>query len=148
MRSELFERLRRIAERTHDATIAVNGKSKYDPAQPWATVFAMAFGEETKTWWDHNLHRDALLFLTIVRSAAAITDDGAFQPALDAPASVRPADVSHNSASGESPVFLKPAPKQKPHKPSAPAPPAQSAQSEQMVTGYVYSRDGKMFCNF
>ena len=146
MRSEHFERLRRIAERTHDAATTAGGKSEYDPAKPWATVFAMAVGAETKTWWEDNLHRDAVLFLANVRSAAAITDDGTVQPALDAPASVRPADVPNQ---GDGAATVKPPPKKRPPKaqPARP-PPQQPPRREERITGDVYARSGKMLCNF
>ena len=50
MRSEHFERLRRIAERTHDLLTSAGQVSEFDPKAPWAMVFAMAAGGQTRSW--------------------------------------------------------------------------------------------------
>ena len=51
MRSEHFERLRRQAERAHGAG-TMDG---FNPAKPWASVFAMAISDKSKLWWDENV---------------------------------------------------------------------------------------------
>ena len=81
MRSEQFDRLRRRAEREHADKVAQNVPSDFDPARPWKKVIRRALGD--RNWWDENLHRPALLFLTRVRTAAISVDDGTVQPALD-----------------------------------------------------------------
>jgi len=81
MRSENFERLRRHAERDHDATLRCGGASTFDVNKPWNTVFAKANAD--KDWWNDNLHRPAMLYLTRIQTAAAVVDDGTSQPALD-----------------------------------------------------------------
>ena len=69
MRSEHFERLRRVAER--------GAYPGFDPAKHWYTVFKLAI--EDKLWWDEHLHRPAVLFLTSVKTAAQTMDDGTVQ---------------------------------------------------------------------
>jgi len=81
MRSENFERLRRHAERDHEATVQCGGCSTFDVTKPWNTVFAKANAD--KDWWNDNLHRPAMLYLTRIQTAAAVVDDGTSQPALD-----------------------------------------------------------------
>jgi len=81
MRSENFERLRRHAEREHEATIQCGGSSTFDVTKPWNTVFAKANAD--KDWWNDNLHRPAMLYYTRIQTAAAVVDDGTSQPALD-----------------------------------------------------------------
>ena len=77
MRSELFKRLRRRAERDHADVGSAGSTSNYDPAKPWGTL-AVADTE----WWNENLHRPAILYLTRIKSAAAV-EDGTAQPALE-----------------------------------------------------------------
>ena len=81
MRAEQWERLRRKAERTHEEASAAGLQSLYDPAKPWKSVVRAAL--EDRNWWDENLHRPAILFLTRVRSAADAIDDRTAQPALE-----------------------------------------------------------------
>ena len=81
MRNEHFERIRRQVERQHDREELAGIKSEFDVAKPWNTVFAKAVAD--KDWWADNLHRDAMLYLGRIRTAAQITDDGTAQPALD-----------------------------------------------------------------
>ena len=40
-------------------------------------------------WWDDNLHRPVMLYLTRVRSAADLADDGTAQPGLEVPSAHR-----------------------------------------------------------
>ena len=72
MRSEHFERLRRLAERGADPG--------FDPAKPWYTVFKLAI--EDKLWWDEHLHRPAVLFLTNVKTATQTAEDGTVQQGI------------------------------------------------------------------
>ena len=62
MRSEQFERIRRYAERDHDNALAASSPSSFDVAKPWHSVFRSAISD--KIWWDENLHRPAMLYLT------------------------------------------------------------------------------------
>ena len=86
MRSEHFDRIRRRKEREHEAAVVALIPSTYDPAKPWKAVFAAALTEDN--WWQDNLHRPALLFLTQQRSAAETVADGTVQ---DLPVNVVPA---------------------------------------------------------
>jgi len=81
MRNEHFDRLHRQVERQHDREESAGIKSEFDVARPWNTVFAKAVAD--RDWWADNLHRDAMLYLGRIRTAAQITDDGTAQPALD-----------------------------------------------------------------
>jgi len=81
MRNEHFDRIRRHVERQHDREELAGIKSDFDVSRPWNTVFAKAVAD--KDWWGDNLHRDAMLYLGRIRTAAQITDDGTAQPALD-----------------------------------------------------------------
>jgi len=81
MRSEHFERLRRHAERDHADAVDCGVSTAYDITRPWNTVFAKANGD--KDWWNENLHRPTMLYLTRIKSASAAVDDGTSQPALD-----------------------------------------------------------------
>ena len=78
MRSEQFELLRRKSERDHATAGTAGGASDYDPAKPWRTVFAMAVANEE--WWNENLHRRALFFLTRIKSASTAVEDGTAPP--------------------------------------------------------------------
>ena len=79
MRSEQFERLRWKSERDHATAGTAGGASDYDPAKPWGTVFAMAVANEE--WWNENLQRLAMLYLTRIKSAPTAVEDGTAQPA-------------------------------------------------------------------
>jgi hypothetical protein len=83
MRSEHFDRLRRYAERDHDvaSSIGIATTSSFDPAKPWHATFKAALAD--KLWWDDNLHRPAILFLTRVKTANECVADGTVQDALD-----------------------------------------------------------------
>jgi len=81
MRNEHFDRIRRHVERQHDREELAGIKSDFDVSRPWNTVFAKAVAD--RDWWGENLHRDAMLYLGRIRTAAQITDDGTAQPALD-----------------------------------------------------------------
>ena len=83
MRSERFQRLRRQAERDHQAAVRENRATHFDPAKPWDTVFALALAD--KTWWEENLHRAVLLYMSRVRTASQILDDHTAQPSIDQP---------------------------------------------------------------
>jgi hypothetical protein len=77
MRSEHFDRLRRFAERDHDAALAAGSTSTFNPAKPWHATFRAALAD--KLWWDENLHRPSILFLTRVKSAGESVSDGTVQ---------------------------------------------------------------------
>ena len=79
--SSSIQWLRRHAEREHDAAQAAGQASTFDPARPWSTVFAKAITD--KEWWEDNLHRSVLLYLSRVRTAAQLLDDRTAQPTLD-----------------------------------------------------------------
>ena len=81
MRNEHFDRLRRHVERDHEKEARAGITSDFDLLRPWNTVFAKAVAD--KDWWNDNLHRPAMLYLGRIQSAAAVTDDGTAQPALD-----------------------------------------------------------------
>jgi len=81
MRNEHFDRIRRRVERDHDRDERAGIKSDFDLSRPWNTVFAKAVAD--KDWWGDNLHRDAMLYLGRIKTAAQVTDDGTAQPALD-----------------------------------------------------------------
>ena len=84
MRSEHFERLRRKEERLHEAALKSGATSLYNPAKPWKRVFAAAI-DDCKDWWESNLHRPALLYLTSLRTAAETVADGTVQQLTDLP---------------------------------------------------------------
>ena len=67
--------MRRYAERDHDK--AVQEGMTTHPSKPWHTIFRAAI--EDKLWWDENLHRPAVLFLTKVKSAPETINDGTVQ---------------------------------------------------------------------
>ena len=87
MRSEHFDRLRRFAERGERLPPGVT----YDQQKPWHAIFHMAV--EDTTWWDTNLHRPAMHFLTQLKSPEELTHDGTTQPQIsagDSPSSAAP----------------------------------------------------------
>ena len=104
MRSEQFERLRRKAERDHAAAGTVGGVSDYDPAKPWETVFAMAVANEE--WWNENLHRPAMLYLTRIMSASTAVEDGSAPPALSVAIEPGPENTRRTQACTEVPGHL------------------------------------------
>ena len=77
MRSEHFERLRRHVERDHQQAVSLKVTSTFDVAKPWHSVFRMALSD--KIWWDENLHRPAMLYLTRIKSASESVADGTVQ---------------------------------------------------------------------
>ena len=77
MRSEQFERLRRHVERDHQQATSRLQSSNFDPAKPWHSVFRMSLAD--KIWWDENLHRPAMLYLTRIKSASESVADGTVQ---------------------------------------------------------------------
>jgi hypothetical protein len=83
MRSEHFDRLRRFAERDHDAAVASGLTSTFNPAKPWHATFKAALAD--KLWWDENLHRPSILFLTRVKSAGESVSDGTVQDLVTIP---------------------------------------------------------------
>ena len=80
MRSEHFDRLRRYAERDHDAAVLAGSPLSFNPAKPWHATFKAALAD--KLWWDENLHRPAILFLTRVKTASESVTDGTVQASL------------------------------------------------------------------
>ena len=80
LRSEQFERLRRKAERDHAAAWTSGGASDYDPVKPCRTMFAMAVANEE--WWNENLHRPTMFYLTRIKSASTVVEDGTAPPDL------------------------------------------------------------------
>ena len=77
MRSEQFERIRRHAERDHQQATSLGLSSTFDVTKPWHTVFSKALSD--KLWWDENLHRPAILYLTRIKSASETVADGTVQ---------------------------------------------------------------------
>ena len=79
MRSEHFSRLRRYAERDHDMAnnLGAGLVSTYNPSKPWYAAFRAAIAD--KMWWDDNLHRPTMLYLTRVKSASESVHDGTVQ---------------------------------------------------------------------
>eukprot|EP00973_Karenia_brevis_P094717 12423803-Karenia_brevis.AAC.1 len=135
MRSEQFERLRRQAERNHALAMAMGQKSPFDPAKPWYETFKLAIGD--KDWWDENLHRPAMLYLTRVRSAADVVDDRTTQPALDGYSSGSQAGVgNHQEYFGENRTKKS----KRSHSPRG------QQGSHQLVDDPVYSKRGQKFC--
>ena len=49
----------------------------FNIAKPWHSVFKAAIAD--KLWWDENLHRPAMLYLTRVKSASESIADGRAQ---------------------------------------------------------------------
>ena len=80
LRSEQFKRLRRKAERDHAAAGTAGGASDYDPAKPCRTVFAIAVANEE--WWNENMHRPTMFYLTRIKSASTVVEDGTGPPDL------------------------------------------------------------------
>ena len=130
MRSEQFERLRRKAERDHAEATALGGSSGFKPDKPWFTVFALAAGD--KEWWNDNLHRPVMLFLTRITSARTALGDGTAQPDLDHP-------TSSGSARGQADRDRKNRTKAKSRSPRA-------RDARQDDGGAVFSRKGRRFC--
>ena len=79
MRTEQFGRLRRRVERDHQVAVSMGAATTFDPAKPWRAVFAAAISVTEKLWWDENLHRPAMLFLTRIKSASESVADGTVQ---------------------------------------------------------------------
>ena len=82
MRSEHLERLRRHAEGEHDDALAAGLPTSFDPAKPWHAAFRAAVGKTARDWWEDNLHRPALLYLTRCKTAHDSVADGTVQDFL------------------------------------------------------------------
>ena len=145
MRSEHFERLRRYAERSEKLPAEVT----YDERKPWATVFHMAI--EDTSWWDANLHRPAMLYLTRVKTSEQLTQDGTTQPDIPAGESsmpVIPRSRPQLRSRTRSPIRRR---SDQPPRSSRPIPRTSPTESPpwSLPNGPVYSnKSGKMFCDF
>ena len=139
MRSERFQRLRRHAERDHDAAVREARTSHFNPATPWNTVFAMAVAD--KTWWEENLHRAVLLYLSRVRSAAQILDDRTAQPSIDLPGSRASASATYRPPGDFGPrARSRTPPRASRDRPRSPRKGAGASEA-------VYTKKGKKFCD-
>ena len=79
MRSEHWERLRRLLEDRHAKLQKAGVHSDYNPAKPWQSVIESCLGADASDFWNKNVHREAMLFKTRIKSARDITDAGSWQ---------------------------------------------------------------------
>ena len=76
-RSEEMERLRRAQQIKHDGLSDEARKgSPFDPDSRWDWVFGATRGDVGRDFWEEEVHRKALLYLTQLRSREQTTDDG------------------------------------------------------------------------
>ena len=110
MRSERFTRLRRQAEGDHSNKLAASLPSTFDVKRPWNTVFSLALAD--KSWWEEQVHRPAVLFLSRARTEAQLLHDGTAQPALPASSShlgyAKPKRERSRSPRARKPAWTKP----------------------------------------
>ena len=82
MRSEEFERLRRVLQLNHNSghrSAPAMGLG-FDPARPWDGVFAAAAHPlclESLSFWQREVRDKAVLYLTRVRTQAVVSAHGA-----------------------------------------------------------------------
>ena len=129
MRSEQFDRIRRGAEiAAHRRDPRDFVYAAYDQALPWDGVFAIAV--TSTDYWDKEVEKKAMLFLTRVRSQGNLLSDGTAQDFLPGPpthpgapgGSAAPKKKKNGGGSGPGRVPPRPAP--------APAPrPAKKAKT-------------------
>ena len=74
MRSEHLERIRRTAEDERNTAVASGGTHPFDPLMPWDYCLKAAACD--RRFWDEELDRKCVLFITHLRSQRQLTDDG------------------------------------------------------------------------
>ena len=82
MRSERFERLRRVAEIADVERATAGLATRIDTKRPWNTIFADAILD--KDFWDENVREPALLYLSRCRTREDTVQDGTAQASLPA----------------------------------------------------------------
>jgi hypothetical protein len=74
MRSERMEKLRRRAEEARAKAVASGSTHEFDPLMPWDYLFKEAARD--KEFWDDELDRKCLLYITHLRTVSQLADDG------------------------------------------------------------------------
>ena len=74
VRSEHIERIRRRAEEARASAVAANSTHPFDPLMPWDYCFKAATLD--KEFWDAELEKKCLLYITHLQTAAQLKDDG------------------------------------------------------------------------
>jgi hypothetical protein len=74
MRTERMEKLRRRAEDARAKALACGSTHEFDPLMPWDFLFKEAARD--KEFWDDELDRKCLLYITHLRTVSQLTDDG------------------------------------------------------------------------
>ena len=74
MRTEQLERIRRKAEEERNAAVATGGVHPFDPLVPWDYCLKAAAAD--KTFWDEEIDRKCVLFITHLKTQKQLTDPG------------------------------------------------------------------------
>jgi len=76
-RSEEMERLRRVAQITYEGLSEdARSNSSFQPDRPWEWAFGATLGEQGRDFWDAEVHRKALFYLTKLKSRGETLEDG------------------------------------------------------------------------
>jgi len=76
-RSEEMERLRRAAQITYEGLAEDSrGSSAYQPDRPWEWVFGASLGEQGRDFWDTEVHKRAIFYLTKLKTRGETLEDG------------------------------------------------------------------------
>ena len=99
-RSEEIERLRRHAQISYEglpldarSTCSV-GSAPYNPEKPWDWAFGAVLGEMGREYWDLEVHKRAVFYLTRLKTKQESLDDGT---TLAVPHAEKAAPVTPNS---------------------------------------------------
>ena len=76
-RSEEMERVRRAAQISYEGLPAdARGSSSFQPDHPWEWAFGAALGEQGRDFWDTEVHKRALFYLTKLKTRGEALEDG------------------------------------------------------------------------
>ena len=76
-RSEEMERLRRTAQISYESTSEdARATSVFQPDRPWEWAFGAALGDQGRDFWDSEVHKRALFYLTKLKTRGETLEDG------------------------------------------------------------------------
>ena len=76
-RSEEMERLRRAAQISYEGLPEdARSSSAFQPDRPWEWAFGAALGEQGRDFWDTEVHKRAIFYLTKLKSRGETLEDG------------------------------------------------------------------------
>ena len=76
-RSEEMDRMRRSAQIAYEAlSKEAQASSDYQPEHPWEWIFGAAVGDAGREFWDTEVHKRAVFYLTKLKTRSETLEDG------------------------------------------------------------------------